>query len=401
MRDARSFPPGFRGPPGLYHPVPPPFHGAPPFIAKPLLHEGPLQIHRTLEESSAARKVDMGVLRPPGQFIGNLLRHGHGRPLTGVFPVDSLQPDLAGGPLVPRGHAGNQIMPGHRGPGPKWRNNTYKKKRKRTDGGGNNGGPLKVRGNWEGRKFRPPRLQDLRRQNRQNAESYFHSSKKFRKEPQPASVPEAPRNTTSFIMRANKLGINAPVVSPALPISSPSPWASGTAGEQLVEEALELRVDPYGSMNGCIRLKSPDLGSSGGSDKDGSSGESHGTTSSDSVEQVHQVDSHQEVASRPEQGEEREERKEHGWHNFEMLYSPERSDGEGKNGNRFLRARIEEQETEIAHLQEENMTLRERIFLLEQEMKETKRRAREVSDENEEVDGVWSAADEASCAAAS
>ncbi|KAL2641494.1 hypothetical protein R1flu_009081 [Riccia fluitans] len=72
-------------------------------------------------------------------------------------------------------------------------------------------------------------------------------------------MPCAPRNTTSFIMRANKFGIKAPFCTPfcptamGTPVISPAPWPKELLGDGQV--ASDLGVNAYGSMNGCIRLR--------------------------------------------------------------------------------------------------------------------------------------------------
>eukprot|EP00897_Mesotaenium_endlicherianum_P003368 jgi/Mesen1/3059/ME000018S02366 len=243
-------------------------------------------------------------------------------------------------------------------------------------------------------EFRPPRLQDLKRRNRARTRKFF---------PKLGAqvMPDAPRNTTSFIMRASKLGPSATGASPATPAVVPTPLVSPAPGaRQVVEEAKELQVDPYGSMNGCIRLKTPELEESdetdGGVDKCESSGEAeassgsmgnaelgnHAGTSGRSMHHLyHSMD--------------------HSLQRFEMMYSldgPDAPDVE-KNGDRFLRARIEEQENQIAHLEDENLTLRERLYVAEQEIREMKRRAREGSDEFDEAEGFDMGGEEASCAA--
>jgi len=125
--------------------------------------------------------------------------------------------------------------------------------------------------------------------------------------------PFAPLNTTSFIIRAKNSGGIAPLVSPAGSLS-PAKF-----DERAEEE--ELGFNGYGSMKGLIRLRPGKL----------DSGESSG-------------------AGR-----------------FEMV-NP--SSGEEQN----LDKRVDEQDSHLAHLEEENLTLKEKLLFMEKQLGDLRRR---------------------------
>jgi hypothetical protein len=153
----------------------------------------------------------------------------------------------------------------------------------------------------------------------------------------------APRNTTSFLIRAKRAGGVASLVSPCpvTPAVLPTPVLS-PAREVLVEMAKEAwGVDGYGSMKGLIRLRA-DAGDAGGDDS--GSGES-------------EVEEHVEV----------ERRLDHDLSRFEMVHLPAAAAASAALGE-------EDDEARAARLEEENLTLRERLFLMERDMADLRRR---------------------------
>ncbi|KAL0437254.1 UNVERIFIED_CONTAM: hypothetical protein Sradi_0433300 [Sesamum radiatum] len=122
-------------------------------------------------------------------------------------------------------------------------------------------------GNLNFNNYNPPTLNELQHQNRLKTRKFF-PKKKFNKNynmnmnmggNNSRSAPFAPRNTTSFIIRAKKSGGIAPLVSPypMTPAVLPTPILSPSR-EVLVDMAKEeWGVDGYGSMKGLIRLRSP------------------------------------------------------------------------------------------------------------------------------------------------
>ncbi|OEL36017.1 hypothetical protein BAE44_0002951 [Dichanthelium oligosanthes] len=180
----------------------------------------------------------------------------------------------------------------------------------------------------------------------------------------------APRNTTSFLIRAKRAGGVASLVSPCpvTPAVLPTPVLS-PAREVLVEMAKEAwGVDGYGSMKGLIRLRA-DAGDAAG--EDSGSGESD-------------VEEHVEV----------ERRLDHDLSRFEMVQLPAPA-GLGDDDD-------EDEEARAARLEEENLTLRERLFLMERDMADLRRRLLAVEelcrDSHRDgcvVDAAAGAADEA------
>ncbi|CAL5210327.1 unnamed protein product [Lathyrus oleraceus] len=210
--------------------------------------------------------------------------------------------------------------------------------------------------------YQPPTLQELQSQNRLKARK-FYPKKKFNAR----FAPFAPRNTTSFIIRAKKSGGIASLVSPCpvTPAVLPTPILSPSR-EMLGDMAKEeWGVDGYGSMKGLIRLRDVH------DDEDEDGGD--GSSESD-------VEEHVEV----------ERRLDHDLSRFEMIY-PNYGGGDYNN---VLENRVDDQDSHIAQLEEENLTLRERLFLMERELGDLRRRMlflerqsqnQIVEDVNEEV----------------
>ncbi|XP_066399901.1 uncharacterized protein [Miscanthus floridulus] len=185
----------------------------------------------------------------------------------------------------------------------------------------------------------------------------------------------APRNTTSFLIRAKRAGGVASLVSPypVTPAVLPTPVLS-PAREVLVEMAKEAwGVDGYGSMKGLIRLRA-DAGDAAGDDS--GSGESD-------------VEEHVEV----------ERRLDHDLSRFEMIHLPDAAAAAlGVGGEDD----DEDEEARAARLEEENLTLRERLFLMERDMDDLRRRlltveelCRDRHSDGCVVDAATAAADEA------
>ncbi|KAI3706350.1 hypothetical protein L6452_24016 [Arctium lappa] len=210
--------------------------------------------------------------------------------------------------------------------------------------GSGGGGNVNVGG---GGAYNPPTLKELQQQNRLKARRYF-SKKKFNHGGK--SAPFAPRNTTSFLIRAKKSGGITSLVSPCpvTPAVLPTPNFSPSR-EVLVDMAKEeWGVDGYGSMKGLIRLRSPgneaDVGEDVGEDEEDEEG---GSSESD-------VEEHLEV----------ERRLDHDLSRFEMIYP---NHGVADHNSYHLENRVDDQDTHIAQLEEENLILKERLFLMERE----------------------------------
>lgn len=210
----------------------------------------------------------------------------------------------------------------------------------------------------------PPTLNELQHQNRLKTRKFF-PKKKFNKNNSMnmnmsgnhgRSAPFAPRNTTSFLIRAKKSGGIAPLVSPypvtpavlPTPILSPSREVLGDMAKE------EWGVDGYGSMKGLIRLRSP--GHEMGVHEDEEEDEG-GSSESD-------VEEHVEV----------ERRLDHDLSRFEMIYDPNNVNVSGMEYHNVLENRVDDQDTHIAQLEEENLILKERLFLMERELGNLRRR---------------------------
>ncbi|KAJ4883512.1 hypothetical protein Rs2_33605 [Raphanus sativus] len=223
--------------------------------------------------------------------------------------------------------------------------------------------------------YKPPALNELQSQNRLKTRK-FYPKKKYganNNNNNNRYVPYAPRNTTSFIIRAKKSGGIAELVSPSplTPAVLPTPMFSPSR-EVLGDMAKEeWGVDGYGSMKGLIRLRS-DGHELEPYDDDEVEEEGDGSSESD-------VEEHVEV----------ERRIDHDLSRFEMIYP---SYGGGSEYNNVLENRVDDQDSHIAQLEEENLTLKERLFLMERELGDLRRRLQYLErrnmvagDVNEEV----------------
>ncbi|KAK4285557.1 hypothetical protein QN277_002242 [Acacia crassicarpa] len=199
--------------------------------------------------------------------------------------------------------------------------------------------------------YKPANQIDSQFQNRLKARRFYPKRKSDYR-----FAPFAPRNTTSFLIRAKKSGGIASLVSPCpvTPATLPTPVFS-PAREDLMDMAKEeWGVDGYGSMKGLIRLRS---GSPTGVEEDADSDNNSGGASSDSDVEEERV--------------EVEKKLDHDVRRFEMIY-PNSTIGDDQTS--VLENRVDEQDTHISQLEEENLTLKEKLFLMERELSELRRR---------------------------
>ncbi|KAM3245721.1 hypothetical protein ACQJBY_056827 [Aegilops geniculata] len=182
---------------------------------------------------------------------------------------------------------------------------------------------------------------------------------------------KAPRNTTSFIIRAKRAGGIASLVSPCpvTPAVLPTPRISPSR-EGLSDMAQQQwGVDGYGSMKGLIRLRASSPrrhpGDAEGDDDDSSSGSD--------------VEEHVEV----------ERRLDHDLSRFEMVYPG----GMGNAAGYVFEDLDDEydQDVHVARLEEENLTLKERLFLMEQEVGDMRRRLEAIEARLAGADGAAAA----------
>ncbi|KAL2540867.1 PRLI-interacting factor [Abeliophyllum distichum] len=223
--------------------------------------------------------------------------------------------------------------------------------------------------------YNPPTLNELQHQNRLKARKFF-PKKNFNKNNNmnltmgsnnKRFAPFAPRNTTSFLIRAKKSGGIAPLVSPypVTPAVLPTPIFSPSR-EVLVDMAKEeWGLDGYGSMKGLIRLRSPGHEMEAHEEDEDDEG---GSSESD-------VEEHVEV----------ERRLDHDLSRFEMIYNPN-SVG-GLEYHNVLENRVDDQDTHIAQMEEENMILKDRLFLMERELGDLRRRLQSLERQGHKVEG--------------
>uniref|UniRef100_A0ACD5YCQ9 Uncharacterized protein n=1 Tax=Avena sativa TaxID=4498 RepID=A0ACD5YCQ9_AVESA len=166
-----------------------------------------------------------------------------------------------------------------------------------------------------------------------------HQHQQQRKGSSAGARSAAPRNTTSYLIRSKQAGGVGASPCPVTPaVLSP-------AREVLVEMAKEAwGVDGYGSMKGLIRLRPQAAPDAEGDGEGSGSGESD-------------VEEHVEV----------ERRLDHDLSRFEMVQLPAPAADEDEEG-----------EARAARLEEENLTLRARLFLVERDMADIRRRLQAV-----------------------
>ncbi|XP_006648180.1 uncharacterized protein LOC102714070 [Oryza brachyantha] len=239
-------------------------------------------------------------------------------------------------------------------------NRGWKRKNPSTGGGG----------------YQPPALGDLQVQNRAKARRWFKShnpnpnQSQGRKHFFPRPKAAAPRNTTSFIIRAKRSGGIASLVSPCpvTPAVLPTPRLSPSR-EGLSDMAqAQWGVDGYGSMKGLIRLRtSPHPANPSASDDD----DDANSSGSD-------VEEHVEV----------ERRLDHDLSRFEMVYPGRGDDAAAGGGYVFEDDDEYDQDAHVARLEEENLTLKERLFLMEQELGDMRRRLEAIESRFAGTDGI-------------
>ncbi|KAK4253649.1 hypothetical protein QN277_010297 [Acacia crassicarpa] len=197
----------------------------------------------------------------------------------------------------------------------------------------------------------------------------FHRKNKF----ESRYAPFAPRNTTSFLIQSKKSRGNV-TPCPMTPAVLPTPILSPLSEFWIDMAKEEWGVDGYGSMKGLIRLRSgsPRGDDEGGEeeededDDDGGAGGGVGGSSDSDVEERVEV----------------EKRLDHDLSRFEMIYPNLGTDDQTS----VLENRVDEQDSLIARLEGENMTLKEKLYLMEREMDELRRRVQYL-----ETDGGWRA----------
>ncbi|CAN4110447.1 unnamed protein product [Withania somnifera] len=204
--------------------------------------------------------------------------------------------------------------------------------------------PCLNRSDWKSHRPKKPRR-------------FFHQKKKHRENYR--FTPFTPHNTTSFLIRAKKSGGIASLVSPCpvTPAVLPTPKFSPSREISADVAKEEWGVDGYGSMSGLIRVRSPE----------------NEREEEDEGEGV--------IVSWDSDVEEVEKRLSHDLSRFEMIYDP-RNGGSGRDGYDFG-YRVDDVEEHIERLEEENMELKEKMYVMERELEELRKRVRYLEGEDE------------------
>nr|GEY50870.1 hypothetical protein [Tanacetum cinerariifolium] len=180
----------------------------------------------------------------------------------------------------------------------------------------------------------------------------------------PPTLNELQQQNRLKARRAKKAGGITSLVSPCpvTPAVLPTPIFSPSR-EVLVDMAKEeWGVDGYGSMKGLIRLRSPGNGNGNEGDVNEEDEEEEGGSSESDVEE------HVEV----------ERRLDHDLSRFEMIYPNYGVEHTSYN----LGNRVDDQDTHIAQLEEENLILKERMFLMEREFDDLRMRLQRLERES-------------------
>jgi hypothetical protein len=186
----------------------------------------------------------------------------------------------------------------------------------------------------------------------------------------PKTVPRAPYNDNSFLMRVRRSGgLESSVVS-LTPTSFMSSPKDSSYKLDTYEDFVDHEDYGYGSMTGFIRLRRGEDGDrSSGSTVESNSGDENvcvehpSVPSADTVEQM-------------------EQRLDRGVSRFEMTRpSP----------HNFAELRVARQDSHIQYLEDENLVLKDRLFLVQQEVNELTQRLQEGKkcidvDESDESD---------------
>ncbi|KAH8974823.1 hypothetical protein BDL97_01G122000 [Sphagnum fallax] len=190
----------------------------------------------------------------------------------------------------------------------------------------------------------------------------------------PRTVPRAPYNDSSFLIKVRRAGGLAALVSPATfstvktTTSDEDARASCYREEEVLEPVTELGVgNGYGSMTGLIHLRATD---------DGSSCSTVDEIDIDSVQQQQQQEdcsfSQLDSVRRLEQRLDRDVSR------FEMTL-PSPSDVQSRRAPESLEERVARQDRDIALLEDQNLTLKERLSLMQQAVYEYQERLARMS----------------------
>lgn len=226
-----------------------------------------------------------------------------------------------------------------------------------------------------GQGYDPPRLKDLQKQNRLKTRRYYPK----RRMSVPRTVPRAPFNNSSFLMQVRRSG---GLLASSYMSSSPTSFFMSPACSSYNLGANEPILDyedyGYGSMTGLIHLRPTE----DDHDHDRSSGSTVVDNGIDDDKMMcNNVE--QSLVSAADSLQQLEQRIDRDVSRFEMAYPvPQREH------KVHFEERVTRQDGHIAQLEDENLTLKERLFLMQLEVDDLKQRleGREscVADENTE-----------------
>jgi hypothetical protein len=239
-------------------------------------------------------------------------------------------------------------------------------------------------------RYDTPSLKDLPRKKRNPFSTSRRRRSRRSRMQVPRTVPRAPFNDSSFLMKVRRAGGLEALVSPSPATSSRAAYHredEGMVVELPVAEPLGVG-DGYGSMTGLIHLRA--------------------ATAEDGVSSSTTVDESSDIDCMPQEEEESssllseldsvrklEQRVDRDVSRFEMTLpslSPEDNDDGAAES---LEERVVRRDRDIAFLEDENLRLKERLFLMQQEVNEYQKRllaARGGSHHDKEVVGELSLA---------
>ncbi|CAK9227570.1 unnamed protein product [Sphagnum troendelagicum] len=216
-------------------------------------------------------------------------------------------------------------------------------------------------------RYDTPSLKDLPRKKR-NPFPRSRRSRRSRMEV-PRTVPRAPFNDSSFLMKVRRAGGLEALVSPSPATSSRAAYHredEGMVVEPPVAEPLGVG-DGYGSMTGLIHLRA--------------------ATADDGVSSSTTVDESSDIDCMPQQEEESssllseldsvrklEQRLDRDVSRFEMTLPSLSSEDNHNGAAESLEERVVRRDRDIAFLEDENLRLKERLFLMQQEVNEYQKR---------------------------
>lgn len=203
-------------------------------------------------------------------------------------------------------------------------------------------------------------------------ESRLKRRKFFAKRRIPKTVPRAPYNDSSFIMRVRRSGGLESHVA-----LTPTSFMSTSKDSSYKLDAYEEFVDHadygYGSMTGLIRLRATE---------DGARSSGCSTIENFGSSDDNMCVEHPSVPPADDSAEQMEQRLDRGVSRFEMAHP---------SSQEFVELRVARQDSHMQYLEDENLVLKDRLCLIQQEVNELRQRLQEGQscinvDESDESD---------------